>query len=169
MPNDQKTIRNAMVDPRTANFSGIARTQNDREGTRYFLVKLTEEMADELREDGWPVRMTNKNEKYPDYVPYPYLKVFINYDTKGYRPKPSVYLVSKNNRTLLDEETIERLEGRYFEKVDITVENAYLKRYDCWAVYLTIGFFTIQPNELYDEYFKDENNIPDDEEDIPFM
>ena len=77
-------------------------------------------------------------------------------------------MIAKNNKTLLDEDTIERLSGCFFEKVDVTIDNVYLKRFDRNAAYLDIGFFTIEPKELYDEYFSSNADPIMDDDDIPF-
>ena len=163
---NKKTIRNAKVNPTTAKFYGDVRKDKDKEGQRYFLIKLDPDDAEDMARDGWPVEWTNAKPEYPDYEPYPYIKVHIKYD--GFK-KPSVYMVTQNSRVLLNEETIEQLSGCYFEKVDVTVDNVYLKRFNRNAVYLDIGFFTIEPKELYDEYFGPSYNSDfDDEDDIPF-
>lgn len=172
MANKKITIRDANVNARNANFSGKAKNPQDRDGSRYFLVRLDEDQAEELLADGWPVKRTKDHPEIDNYTPYPYLKVLINYDSynRGYKPEPAVYMVTKKSRTLLHEDTVKELDGCYFEKVDITIENAYIKRYDCWTAYLVIGFFTIQPEELYDEYFPNvAGSEIDDEDDIPFM
>lgn len=171
MANNKRTLRDVEVNVRSSNFSGKAKDSQDKDGSRYFLVRLDEEQAEDLIRDGWPVRRTKDHPEIDNYVPYPYLKVFINYDSykKGYKPEPAVYMVTKNRRTLLHEDTVGELDGCYFEKVDITIENAYLKRFDCWSAYLVIGFFTIQPEELYDEYFPDVYEENTDDDDNPFM
>ena len=167
MDNNTITIRNANVDGRTANFTGHARGPKEKEGKRYFLIKLEPELAEELQNNGWNVKWTKERPDNPDYEPYPYIKVNINYNL---RKRPSVYMVTKNNKTLLTEDTIEQLEGCYFEKVDVTISNIYYRNYDQWSIVLNIGFFTIEPNELYDEYFGPSTEpVFDDEDDIPFM
>ena len=161
------TIRNAQVDPRTANFSGIPRGPKDREGDRHFLIRLDPELAEELEAQGWNVKWTKAKPDHPEWEPYPYIKVKINYNR---RKKPSVYMVTRKNNILLDENSIERLEGCYFEKVDVTLENIYYSTYDQYSIALDIGFFTIEPNELYDEYFNSNSDANfDDEDDNPFM
>ena len=164
MPNTI-TIRNAQVNGALANFSGRPRGPKDREGDRHLLIRLDERLANERADDGWAVKWTKPRPENPDYEPYPYIKVKINYNL---RKKPSVYMVTKNNKVLLDENTIDQLEGCYFEKVDVTISRIYYRNYDQWSIVLDIGFFTIEPNELYDEYFGPKEPDFDDEEDIPF-
>ena len=162
---DTITIRNANVNGAQANFSGIPRGPKDREGDRHFLIRLEPELAEELQNDGWNVKWTKERPDNPEYEPYPYLKVKINYNL---RKKPAVYMVTKHNKVLLNEDTISELDGCYFEKVDVTISRIYYKNYDQWSIVLNIGFFTIEPNELYDEYFGPTDPIIEDDEDIPF-
>ena len=159
------TIRNAVVDGRTANFSGISRDPKEKEGKRYFLVKLDPELAEELTNNGWNVKWTKEHPEIQGYEPYPYIKVNINYNL---RKKPAVYMVTKRGNTLLNEDTIDMLDGCYFEKVDITISNIYYKRFDQWSICLDIGFFTTEPDELYAEYFSAGEPIIDDDDDNPF-
>lgn len=163
---NKKTIRDAQVNPNTAKFYYGVKKEKDKEGQRYFLIRLTPEDAEDMSREGWPVEWTQPNPKYPDYEPYPYIKVHIKYD--GFKI-PSVYMVTNNNRVLLNEETIDQLSGCYFEKVDVTIDNVYLRRFDRNTAYLDIGFFTIEPRELYDEYFGPSHQQSfDDEDDNPF-
>lgn len=164
---DKITIRNADVDPRSANFSGTPRGQFDKEGDRYFLVKLDSELASDLEDRGWNVKWTKARLDHPEWEPYPYLKVKINYNR---RKKPSIYMVTKKGNILLSEDTVGQLEGCWFEKVDITLTNVYYSTYNQHSIVLDTGFFTIEPNELYDDYFgRSSESVYDDEDDNPFM
>lgn len=165
---DTITIRNADVNPRSANFTGIPKSVNDREGKRYFLIRLDEDLARELENDGWAVKWTQPRRDNPEYEPYPYIKVNINYDL---RTKPKVYMVTKNNKTLLNEDTIGELEGCTFDKVDVNISKIYYRRFDQWSIVCNIGFFTIQPDEkskLMEEYFGPGDMLDDDLDYIPF-
>lgn len=167
---DSIVIRNASVG--NSNFTGISRDPKDREGNRYIIVRLEPDVAEELIENGWNVKKTKP--RSAEYESYPYIKVKINLDGyyyHGLRKTSKVYMVTKNNRTLLDENTLKELEGCYFEKVDLRINHIYYKSFDQWSIVLESGFFTIQPDELYDEYFNNgpETESVDDEDDIPFM
>lgn len=165
---DAITIRNANIG--NANFSGKARDPKDREGSRYFIVRLEPDVAEDLANNGWAVKTTQPRPDNPDYEPYPYIKVKINFNGfyyNGLRKKSTVYMVTKNNKVQLNEDTIEQLEGSYFEKVDLTIKHIYYKSFDQWSIVLDTGFFTLQPDELYDEYFNNSQPVIDDD-DIPF-
>lgn len=160
------TIRDANVITRNSNFSGVPKNEFDKKGDRYVFIRLDEDLANKLEQDGWNVKWTKPKIDHPEWEPYPFIKAKINFNL---RQKPAIYMVTKRNRTLLNEETIDQLEGCYFEKVDITLENIFYTRYNQHSVIVNIGFFTIEPNELYDEYFGgSDDQIFDDEDDIPF-
>lgn len=168
---DSFVIRNAQITSR--NFEGNVRNRYDTEGKRYIIVRLDPEDAETLRNDGWPVKMTKQRQDNPDYEPYPYIKINIKLDHfyfNGLRKTSRVYMVTKKNTILLDESTIHQLEENYIEKADLKIDYVYYKSFDQWSVVLESGFFTIEPDELYDEYLgKMSEPIADDEEDNPFM
>lgn len=167
---DTITIKNADIGK--TNFTGDIIGKYGKEEKRYIIVRLDPEVAEDLKEAGWHVKTSNPTD--PSYEPYSYIKVRLNFDGfyyNGLRKRTKIYQVTKNNNILLDENTVKGLEGCYFEKVDLRIVHVYYKTYDQWSMVLDTGFFTIEPDELYDEYFSGPNSEPvmeDDEEDIPF-
>ena len=166
---DTITIKNA--DLGNTNFTGDVMGKYGKEEKRYIIVRLNPDVADDLRDAGWHVKTSNPSN--PEYEPYSYIKVRLNFDGfyfRGLRKRTKIYQVTKNNKILLNEETVKGLEGCYFEKVDLKIDRIYYKTYDQYSIVLDTGFFTIEPDELYDEYFSGPNEpIIDDEEDNPFM
>lgn len=167
--NDTIVIRNAQLIVR--NFTGTARNKFDTEGKRYILVRLDPEDAENLLADGWPVKSTRPNPDKPDYEQYPYLKVNLkeHFYFHGLRKASRVYMVTKKNKILLDESEFHQLEENYIEKADLKIDHVYYKSFDQWSVVLESGFFTIEPDELYDEYFGESTGPVIDDEDNPFM
>lgn len=172
MSNDKDSIVIRDANIGSVNFTGTVKSPFDREGKRYILVRLDPEMADYLRDIGWPVKMTKPKPDRPDYEPYPFLKVNIKFDFfyyNGLRKTSKVYMVTKKNKILMDESNIHQLEENYIEKADLKIDYIYYKSFDQWSLVLESGFFTIEPDELYDEYFGSPSEpIFDDEDDIPF-
>ena len=169
--NDSIVIRDAQIG--SVNFTGTARNRFDTEGKRYILVRLDPDMADELKNYGWPVKMTKPKPDRPEYEPYPFLKVNIKLNSDfyyhGLKKTSRVYMVTKKNKILLDETNIHQLEENYIEKADLKIDYIYYRSFDQWSLVLESGFFTIEPDELYDEYFGSHSEqIFDDEDDIPF-
>ncbi len=126
------------------NFAGEPGKYNNP-GDRNFGVFISEEDAEMLSAAGWNVKYTK-----PDIEGYarPYLKVKVNF-----RGRPRIYMCTTGNKQLLDEETIDILDGCIFEKIDLKIKHVYLKNYDTYTNYLEKGFFTLLEDELDKEYF----------------
>ena len=104
------------------NFSGIGSKFN-REGDRNFSVVIPDqEMANELIEEGWNVKIRAPREE--DEEPFIHLPVKIKFNDRG----PNVYLQSGNSRVKLDEESISCLDN-----VDIINVDLDIRPYD-WEV-----------------------------------
>lgn len=170
---DSYVIRDADIWIR--NFTGEKKNPYDTEGKRYLKVRLDPETADELKANGWPVNMTNSREDRPDYEPFPFIRVNIKlrpdyFYFNGLKLSSNIYMVTKKNNNLLTAEDIHQLEENYIEKADLKIDLVYYKTYNCWSAVLESGFFTIEPDELYEEYFgRFSEPIGDDEEDNPFV
>ena len=97
------------------NFSGEG-TKFNREGDRNFaLIIPTQEIADELIERGWNVRI--KPPRDEDEAPFMYLPIKVKFNDRG----PNVYLISGNARNRLDEDTIGCLDHVYLLNVDLDI------------------------------------------------
>lgn len=139
------TVENARIMFR--NFSG-KEGQYNREGDRNFSVVLPQDVADQMANDGWNIRVLPIKEEGDEAVFY--LPVSVSYKN---RP-PRVVMITSSGRTPLDEDTIEALDYADIENVDIVV-NPYF-----WTVrensgikaYLKTMFITIQEDELERKY-----------------
>lgn len=94
-----------------------------RSGVRYFAIKLSDNLAEELEAEGWPViwRNINRDEDGPELMKG-YLKVFIKYGT---RYPVDIYLINSNmkSKTLLDEADIDQLhlDNKPIDFVDVQI------------------------------------------------
>lgn len=99
----------------------------NRNGVRYFAIKLDDDFAAELENEGWPVlwRNVNRNEDEPEILKG-YLKVFIKYGT---RFPVDIYLINSNmkSKTLLDESDLDSLhiDAKPIEFIDLVVRPYY--------------------------------------------
>lgn len=107
------TIENAQIIFR--NFSGKP-GQYNREGNRNFCVIVDEDVAEQLREDGWNVKEAKP--RYEDDDTTYYIQVKVNFDSD--RP-PKVIVSSNGVKTRMDEETIDALDSIDFQRVDLTI------------------------------------------------
>lgn len=98
------------------NFKGEARQYNN-EGDRNFCVVIDDaQQAQDLREDGWNVRILRPRDEGDQ--PINYLQVNINY--AGRRP-PVVFMVTGHNKAPLSEETIGELDNMDIQYVDVVI------------------------------------------------
>lgn len=97
------------------NFSGKESMYN-KAGVRGFSLRIDDEaFAQKLSDDGWNVKILAPREG-DDTVRH-HLPVAVNYANVP----PMVYLVTKRNKTLLDETTIETLDYAEIVTVDLTI------------------------------------------------
>lgn len=97
------------------NFSGIGSKYN-REGDRNFaLVIPNQELADELIDKDWNVKIKPPRDEDDD--PFMYLPVKIKFNDRG----PTVYLKTGNVMNKLDEESISCLDNVDIVNVDLDI------------------------------------------------
>lgn len=97
------------------NFSG-AESKFNRKGDRNFALVIPDEAtADDLRAEGWNIKV--KPPRDADDTPFMYLPVKIKFTERG----PKVYLISGGNTTVLDEETVDLLDDIDILSVDMDI------------------------------------------------
>lgn len=104
------------------NFAG-AGSKFNREGDRNFAVIIpNQEIADELMEAGWTVKIKPPRDEYED--PFMFLPVKVKFNNRG----PAAYVMSGNRPTRLTEDTIGML-----DEIDIASVDMDIRPYD-WEV-----------------------------------
>lgn len=97
------------------NFSGVGSKFN-REGDRNLAIYIADEdIANELRDRGWNVKIKPPREDGDD--PFMFLPVKIKFNDRG----PSVYLVTGNKKTPLNENTVSCLDDIDILSVDLDI------------------------------------------------
>lgn len=84
-------------------------------GSRNFGVLLDQEAAESLAEDGWNVKYLKSREEGED--PQAWLPVAVEF--KNFPPK--IYIISRNKKTLLDEEAVGALDYSEIANIDIVI------------------------------------------------
>ena len=143
------TVENARIIWR--NFSG-RQTQYNAKGKRNFNLVVPHEDVEAMKRDGWNVKTKEPRPDYPDDTPLSTLAVNVNYSENS-RP-PRVVLIAGNDRTELDESTIDMLDRVQIENVDLIINPSY---YDVngrqgYTAYLQSIYVTIVQDDLEKKY-----------------
>lgn len=135
------------------NFSG-KETKFNREGNRNFCLILDgADEANEMIHKGWNVKTLRPRED--DDEPIYYIQVAVNF---GGNSQPKIFLVTRNGKTPLDEETVGLLDSAEIHNIDLTIRPYF------WEVngktgikgYLRSMYVTIEEDEFAAKYSEEE-------------
>lgn len=149
------------------NFAG-KETDYNAAGARNFCVVLPDDLAKELIDKGWSVKVKPPREGFEDDGYFNTLKVNVKFSASGDR-NPQIVRICNGKQVYLTENNVSSLDWDDIENVDLRIRPYNWERAGKKGVaaYLESMYVTVADDELARKYSGHDNDMIDDE-DIPF-
>lgn len=141
------------------NLSGKPDKFNPQGGKRVFSVVIDDpEFAEQLAKEGWNIKKFRPRED-EEGDPGSFLQVKVNYSEKS---NPHIYLCTKNNKTLLNEDTVGSLDYAEISNVDIVIRpyEYEVRGQFGVAAYVKTMYVNVVEDEFADKYNYEDEEVP---------
>ena len=147
------------------NFAGRITDRNPN-GRRQFSWKIpTDELAEQLKADGWNVWYTKESEKYGESRPCIDVEIRYHQEKELQYLNPKIYKVTSKKKTLLTEDLVADLEKDEIIDIDLWINPSY------WNVngksgikaYVDTMWITVEEDDTIEKYAH-----LDEVEELPF-
>lgn len=160
-----RTLKNVEVlRPPFRNFEGNPTKLNPEGGKRYFNIRLDEELAREMMDEGWLVKELPPREE--GHEPLWILQVKVNFG--GGRP-PKIVVVSPSGKKEIKEDNVGEIDS-----ADVAYADLIINPHD-WggktvSAYLQTGYFHVRLDELELMYsMEEEDEVVCDDEGVCYI
>ena len=129
------------------NFRGEASKFNAA-GKRNFCVRLDQDLADQMIEDGWNVKFLRPREEGDE--PTPYIQVAVSFDNI----EPNIFTITGRHKNRLNSDTIDILDYAEIENVDLIIRpyNWEVNGKTGVKAYVKNMYITLVEDEFADKY-----------------
>ena len=131
------------------NFAGLPDEKYGSK-TRFANILIPEELAEELREEGYTIGETRPREgEEAGFVPKYFTRCIVNYDSDYAKANPpKIYLVETGKEPeLLSKDNVGMIDNIYVLNVNATLEKGYLKRYERPVIYVKVMYVEHDEND----------------------
>lgn len=138
------------------NFSGRVSMYNQN-GRRQFCVALDAETAQQMKKDGWNVKLPDpKDPEVDEYTRDPYIQIEARFDVLP----PKIVMITSRGRTFVTEDMVELLDGMEFSNVDLiaNASNWNVGEKSGIKAYLKTMYATVDEDELDEKYAEVEHS-----------
>lgn len=153
-----------------SNFSGRPTQFNPNGGVRTVTFVIPNDIAEQLKEDGWNIREQAINEDEVRYL----LEAKLTFRTREGKPRdPKIFIVRNDGLMHVTEETVDTLDRADILNIDAVIGPSYWE----WggrkgiAAYVNSMYVTIKENPIDEKYRKmiaemNEHMLPTDNNDL---
>ena len=129
------------------NFRGEASKFNAA-GKRNFCVRLDQDIADQMIDDGWNVKFLRPREEGDE--PTPYIQVAVSFDNI----EPNIFAITGHHKNRLNSDTIDILDYAEIENIDLIIRpyNWEVNGKTGVKAYVKNMYVTLVEDEFADKY-----------------